>query len=448
MIIRTLAPLAGAMWVCVSATSAAAQGGMAGMPGMAGMEREEHAAGPLGIPMERMGSGTTWIPDAVPVPSRSWTPGSWDVMAHGVAWLQYDHQSGPRGDGQLGSLNWLMIMASRVLAGGRLQPRVMLSLDPATVTGRGYPLLLQSGETYGGAAIRDRQHPHDFWMELGVLYERAVSPTLGVSIYAAPSGEPALGPVAYMHRPSALDNPFAPLSHHRQDATHISYGVLTGGVFGRRWKLEGSAFNGREPDEQRWTFDRPRLDSWSARATVNPTPGLSLTAGFGRIESPEPMHPDESLHRATASLLYGGSAGGGTRWSGAVVWGRNAPIGGGVPTDGLLAEASLVRGAGTLLARGEYVEKTAEELSLPGSTLDPDRVFGVAALSVGAIRDFGDLLGLRGGVGGLGTLNRIGAALGPSYGSRSPWGATVFLRVRPEGGADDGMTHHGMERAR
>src|SRR6185436_5398667 len=181
-------------------------------------------------------------PDAVPIPSKQFMLGAWDVMAHGYVFAQYNKQSGRRGDDQFGSLNWGMIMASHGLAGGRLQARTMLSLDAATVTAKGYPLLLQSGETFDGQPIADRQHPHDFFMELGVLYERALAGPVGFSLYAAPSGEPALGPVAFMHRPSSIDIPAAPLGHHWQDATHISFGVVTAGLFTRQWKLEGSAF--------------------------------------------------------------------------------------------------------------------------------------------------------------------------------------------------------------
>src|SRR5216110_659222 len=216
---------------------------------------------PLGVSMERMGSGTTWIPDAVSLPARHVMSGSWLLMLHGFAFAQYDKQSGPRGDEQFGSLNWAMAMASRDLLGGRFQARTMLSLDPATVTSRGYPLLLQSGESYRGQPLVDRQHPHDFWMELAMMYERALSSTMGVTAYVAPSGEPALGPVAFMHRPSAMDNPVAPLGHH--------------------WKLEGSVFNGREPNEERWGFDRIRLDSYSGRFTAHMDSSWVFAAGYG-----------------------------------------------------------------------------------------------------------------------------------------------------------------------
>ena len=219
--------------------------------------------------------------------------GSWFLMVHGFGFVQYDAQGGSRGDEQFGSLNWGMLMASRDLAGGRFQVRTMLSFDAATVSNRGYPLLLQSGESYRGQPLHDRQHPHDFWMELAVMYERAVSSKLGLALYAAPSGEPALGPVAFMHRPSAMDNPFAPLSHHWQDATHISFGVVSAGIFGPSWKIEGSAFNGREPDEERWGFDRLRLNSYSGRLTINPSAGWSLAAGYGFLRNPDALRPAE-----------------------------------------------------------------------------------------------------------------------------------------------------------
>ena len=384
---------------------------------------------PLGVSMERMGSGTTWIPDAVPLPARHVTVGSWLVMVHGFGFLQYDKQGGPRGDEQFGSLNWAMLMASRDLLGGRFQARTMLSLDPATVTTRGYPLLLQSGETYRGQPLYDRQHPHDFWMELAVMYERAVSRSIGVSVYAAPSGEPALGPVAFMHRPSAMDNLAAPLSHHWQDATHISFGVLTAGLFGPHWKLEGSAFNGREPDEARWGFDRLRLDSYAGRFTAHLDSTWVVSAGYGFLKSPDGLNPSESLHRATASVLFSRTLGREGQLATSLIWGANRH--GGRTTHSALLEAeAIVDRRNTLIGRLEVVQKTAEDLVLPGG-FAPDSTFNVAAMSVGYIRDLGRTSWGTLGLGFQGTLNVLPAALAPVYGSRTPVGGMVFVRIRP-----------------
>src|SRR2546422_1034840 len=387
---------------------------------------------PLGVSMERMGSGTTWIPDAVPLPARHVMSGSWLLMLHGFGFVQYDKQGGPRGDDQFGSLNWAMLMASRDLLGGRFQARTMLSLDPATVTNRGYPLLLQSGETYRGQPLVDRQHPHDFWMELAVMYERALARSIGVTVYAAPSGEPALGPVAFMHRPSAMDNLAAPLSHHWQDATHISFGVLTAGLFGRHWKLEGSIFNGREPNEERWGFDRIRLDSYSGRFTAHLDSSWVVSVGYGFLKSPEALNPLESVHRVTASVLHGRKLGMDGRIATSVIWGANRRSG--KTTHSALAETEAVLDrSNTIFGRVELVQKTAEELALPTGPggVVADAAFTVTAFSVGYIREIVRSSNATVGVGFQGSLNALPPALDSFYGSRTPVGVMLFVRIRP-----------------
>jgi len=406
----------------------------AGAPAFAVAQHESHTmpvaamSGVLGISMDRMGSGTTWIPDAVSLPSRHFSAGKWAVMLHGFAFAQFNRQSGPRGDQQFGSLNWAMLMGSRPFAGGVFQARTMLSLDPWTVTGRGYPLLLQTGETYGGAPVHDRQHPHDFWMELGALYERPLTQRLAWSLYVAPSGEPALGPVAFMHRVSAMDDPVAPLGHHWQDATHISYGVLTAGIFARRWKLEASRFNGREPDERRFAMDPIRLDSYSGRLTVNPTRNWSGTLGYGLLASPEALHPDESLHRVVGSITHGAQIGRDGQWSTTALFGVNTHGGASTGSALLESEATLDQW-NTILGRAELAPRSADDLSI--GTLLPGQLFRVASISVGYIRELARGHGVTTGVGLRLAVNVVPAALEPTYGTRSPTGLLVFLRVRP-----------------
>src|SRR5947209_11328583 len=205
-------------------------------------------AGPLGIPEARMGSGTSWLPDASPMHAAHVVLGDWTLMLHGVGFLQYDRQGGSRGSNQMGLVNWEVAAATRPLGGGQLQLRGMLSAEPWTIGSRGYPLLVQSVESYQGAPLHDRQHPHDLFMELSALYERPVAKNLGLSLYLAAVGEPAVGPVAFPHRPSAADDPLAPISHHWQDGTHITFGVVTAGVFTYVVKIEGWCCVGRQRD--------------------------------------------------------------------------------------------------------------------------------------------------------------------------------------------------------
>ena len=406
--------------------------------------------GPLGISMERMGSGTTWIPDAVILPSRHWMPGKWMVMLHGFVFAQYDEQQGPRGARQFGSLNWGMIMADRELGGGRLQLRFMPSLDPATVGKCGYPLLLQSGETCHGQPLVDRQHPHDLFMEVGALYERPVASNLAFLIYAAPAGEPALGPVAFMHRPSAMDEPQAPLGHHWQDATHISFGVVTAGLFTRRIRVEASAFNGHEPDEERWGFDPISLNSYSGRVTLNPTDNWSLTAGYGKLDNPERSNPPESMRRLTASAMYGRKVGLHGQWTSTAIYGQNVHVGETPSHSALLETEAVLDQHNTVFARAEYVQKSARDLVL--AVFPEERRFNVAAASLGYIRDFTRGRGMTVGLGGRGTVNVVPSALETPYGSRMPVGGMVFLRLRPFHSqphpqpAMSGMSHKGHAR--
>ena len=398
------------------------------MPGM------RMPARPFGIPMSRMGSGTTWLPDASPMRAYHFMTGTWTLMVHGDADLYYDHQGTDRGDDQVGSTNWAMIMAMRPVGTGMLHLHGMLSAEPLTVGAQGYPLLLQTGESYQGSPLHDRQHPHDLFMELSARYEVPVSQTVGVSIFAAPVGEPAIGPVAYMHRPSAQNDLFAPLGHHWQDATHITFGVLTAGVFTRTVQLEGTWFQGREPDDARYDFDFGSLDSYGGRLTVNPTSHWSVAASYGYLKSPEELHPDENQHRLGASVLYTTRLGRLADWASALVYGANKHTGSADPSQGfahslLLESNAQLDDRNSIFGRVEWVQKSAEELVVPGA--DPEERFDVWSLGLGFIRGIVEYGGASLALGVRGSLNIVPTGLEPTYGTRTPAGLAVYLRLRP-----------------
>ena len=383
--------------------------------------------GPLGVSMERMGSGTTWTPDAVMLPSRHLTWGSWTVMVHGFVFGEYDRQSGRRGSHQFGGVNWGMIMAEHDAAGGRLQFRFMPSLDAATVGKCGYPLLLQTGETCNGQPLVDRQHPHDFFMELGALFERAITSSIAGILYAAPAGEPALGPVAFMHRPSAMDIPFAPLGHHWQDATHISFGVVTTGIYTRTIRLEVSAFNGIDPDENRWDFDPIKINSYSARLTLNPDSSWSFTGGYGAIAQPQAGNPSALTHRLVGSAMYGRRLSDDAQWATTFIYGANKEQS--WSGSALLESEAVLDRRNTVFARVELVQKSGADLSL--RAVPAERLFNTGTASLGYIREFARGQGVTLGVGASGTVNVVPSALESTYGSRTPLGAMVFVRLRP-----------------
>jgi hypothetical protein len=419
--------------------------GALGVPRLARAQHEGHdmaahsgmVTGALGIPMDRMGSGTTWIPDAVSLPARHVPVPGWMFMVHGFAFGYYNKQNGPRGSEDVGSINWMMLMASRKVGAGHFQFRTMLSLDPLTVTGRGYPLLLQVGETYRGALIRDRQHPHDFWKELAVLYEHELTGDVGLSLYAAPSGEPALGPVAFMHRPSVMDDPVAPLGHHWQDATHISYGVVSAGIFTRALKLEGSYFNGREPDEDRWQMDPIRFDSYSGRVTANPSRNVTMTLGFGVLNGHERLFPDMTMRRVVGSVMYGAKRGALGQTATTFVWGSNHHHGE-WSHSALIESQTILDRYNTVFGRVEIAQRNDEELGTgpahgddhTGGPPAPHQTYNTGSVSVGYIRELFRSAGMTTGLGTRWTVNMIPSALQAHYGS-APTALVIYLRVRP-----------------
>ena len=329
------------------------------------------------LPMNRNGSGTSWHPDNTPMYAYMKQPegSKWSYMLHYAIYLRYTNQNsnneGKRGVGdQLGAPNWFMGMAQRKVGRrGLFQVRAMLSLDPLTVGNGGYPLLFQTGESYKGKPLIDRQHPHDLVSELSVSYSHAISKDIDLYGYVGYPGEPALGPPAFMHRISSFNNPDAPLSHHWQDATHILFGVATAG-FRYKWaKIEGSTFKGREPDEYRYSFDKPKFDSYSYRLSVNPSPALALQFSQGFLHSPEDAHPDENVTRTTASVLHSKGLGPASYVTSAFVWGQNNVHG--ELENSYLAESSLQLSTVAFYGRYEYVEKSLEELSI-GPFADAD----------------------------------------------------------------------------
>jgi hypothetical protein len=258
-------------------------------------------------------SGTSIEPATTPVPMLMTTRNNWRLMLHANAFAANTQQQainsrGDRGRDAFFSTNWIMPMAQRRLGPGQLTLRTMLSFEPATIGDRNYPELFQQGETAYGAPIVDGQHPHDFVMELAALYDIPLGHQTLLSFYAAPVGDPAIGPTAYPHRQSASEDPIAALGHHQEDSTHIAFNVLTGGLTYRSARIELSGFHGGEPDEHRWAFQPSpnghAIDSVSTRLTVSPTPDITAQYSIAHIASPEALYPGEDQERQTASVMY------------------------------------------------------------------------------------------------------------------------------------------------
>jgi hypothetical protein len=381
--------------------------------------------GALGsYPLGRESSGTAWQPDNSEHRGVMTSVGDWHLMGHADLALVHSGQGGRRGDDKTFVSGMVMGMARRPLGEGALQLRAGFSPDPL-MGRRGYPLLLASGETANGRdRLIDRQHPHDFFMELSASVSHPVGPNSSVFLYGGLPGEPAFGPGAYMHRESIMDSPEAPISHHWLDSQHITFGVLTGGVVLDRFKLELSRFNGREPDQRRWNIETGPLDSTAARVSWNPTDELALQASWADLKEPEQLEPGVDQKRWSASAMYARELSPGVRWASTLAWGRRTAEG--HSYDAFVAESSVKRDLWTFFGRGEITENN----ELIESEDHHGPAFRVGKVSGGAIRDFSVADHLKLGVGGLLAVNFVPDGLENLYGSSRPVGGMAFLRLK------------------
>jgi hypothetical protein len=393
------------------------------------MRMEMHSSIDLADPMSREGSGTSWLPDSSPMYGKMFMFGRDMLMLHGAIFPRYTNVSTRRGDDRIDAPNWIMGMYSHPLGDStQIGSRLMMSLDPLTEGGRGYPLLFQTGESWHDQPLHDRQHPHDLFDELSLSLSQKFAHDFSAYVYFGYPGEPALGPPTFMHRPSAMDDPDAPIGHHWQDSTHITFGVATAGLVWRNIKVEGSIFTGREPDENRYDFDRPRFDSYSGRISWNPTQNLALQGSFGYIKSPEALDPKTNIHRTTASAIYNLPLGNDSNWSNSFVWGQNNATGEG-KTQSFLIESNYQRGRDTVYLRWERVQKSGHELVLDPP--DESRIFPIGGYTIGYVRDLSHGNGVDIGLGTQITFNDRPDRLDRYYGDDLGYAFQFFLRIRP-----------------
>jgi hypothetical protein len=405
----------------LSALAAGQDSSMSGMQ-MGGMQMEQQRVSTL--PSPHAGSGTAWEPASVP--AREWMVmrGGWELMAHGVIFTDYNQQGGPRGEGKAESVNWGMLMEQHALGSGTILFRQMFSAESLTSPHPGFPELFQTGETYHGEPLVDHQHPHNVFAELSLLYTLPLGEKFSWELYGGPAAEPALGPVTYIHRTSAAELPMAPLSHHLQDSTHTSFGVVTTGLRIERVKLEACAFNGREPNEERWSIQPAALDSWSGRVSAAPTRDWTAQYSVGRLEHPEALEPG-SQWRQTASVEYNRPTAGGN-WASSVIWGRVQKIATNTILNGYVAESTLnFLRRDYAFTRLELVDK--DEL-FPQATVHP--AYRIGAYTFGGVRDLVQTRAWQLGLGGDVIFYSKPAVLDAAYGVH-PVSFQIFLRVRP-----------------
>ena len=388
------------------------------MPGMSMPGMNMPNMSPAEMSLMNLATGTSVNPSAWTMPMLMAHLGSWNTMFMGMAFIVDTQQSGPRGGDKLYSPNIFMATAEHSAGPkGAFQVDLMLSLDPATITGERYPLLFQTGETAYGHPLYDAQHPHNFIMALGFHYAYEIAESTTVSLYFAPVGDPALGPVAYPHRASAEELPQAPISHHLQDSTHISDDVVTVGVSHKKLKLEASGFHGAEPGENRWIIQQGRIDSWSTRLWFFPTENWAAQLSVGRLTHPEALEPGDQV-RSTGSLSYTKAG-----WSSSFIWGRNHDTATQHNNNSYLLESVLpISQKNFLTGRIERVDKDELQLPIHGT-------FRIGAYTAGYTRDIALFKHVETGIGANFSAYTLPDSIKLYYGPH-PLGGNIYLRLR------------------
>jgi hypothetical protein len=357
----------------------------------------------------------------------------WQFMQDGVVFSVFNHQGGPRGADEFCAPNWWMGLPNREIGSSQFRFNTMFSLDTITSGKSGYAEIFQVGETLDGRPLVDRQHPHDVLMQLAAVWRWPIASNTGFTLAGGPVGEPALGPVVFMHRASAAEYPFATLSHHIFDSSHIAFGVVLAAVDHGPWTLEGSIFNGREPDENRWDFDFGALDSASTRLWYQPTEEWQFQASVGRLVDPEELEPG-IVWRTTSSAAWLRQAG--ENFSAVTVaYGVNATEHG--TRHAMFAEGTRHVGANSIFFRTELLQVETSLLVADanrGPHDEGNRNDTLGAVTIGGVRDFIRWRGFEGGVGAAATFYAVPPALQLSHGER-PVSYQVYFRLRPPTGA-------------
>jgi hypothetical protein len=357
------------------------------------------------------------------------TSDAWQWSVEGNAFVGYNYQHREFTDfDEFESQNWLMTALSKTFSGGSNVELVgMFSLEPFTLQDIGSPQVFQTGETFNGAPLIDYQHPHDLFMNLGGEYSHPIGTTT-VTVGAYLVGPAPLGPPVFMHRPSAEDNPQAPLSHHYLDSTHVTPGVVSVAVERSGFMIEAGAFHGQEPDEDRLDLDTGALDSFGGRLSWADGPWQFQVSGAD-LKTPERKSPYDATRITASASFFKGDERRSIAWTAA--FGQNREVFGNL--ESYLFEGERKAGLNAFYLRAESVAKDILDAGFhPIGVAHTHRQSQVSALTLGyvrriASRSFGSF-----GIGGDITGYIVPANLQESYGS--PLSFHAFLRYHGRAG--------------
>ncbi len=389
-------------------------------------DKESYNSLVINTPLSMEGSGTSWQPESSSMPFYIINSGGWSYYVRGSVFPRYTNQARRRGRSKFDAPNWFLGQAqTNVGLKSEISFRGILSFERITEGRNGYPLLLQTGSTIHYVPAADRQHPNDFISELSSTFSTSMSDKSTAFFYIGYPGEPAVGPPAFYLRQSSRYIPDAPIGLQWQDASRVSFGVITLGMTFNKFKIEGSVFNGNRPDENRYGFDKLKLNSYGGRFSYNPISNLALQLSAGKIK--DEFSPGLNLTRTTASVLYTARLNSSASWASSFIWGENnINITG--RQESFLSESNLNFRDFAVYARLEFVQKTMGEL---GITENFNQKLWLGEFTAGLDKEFSISNSINFAIGFQGTLYGIPHELSAYYGNH-PASYEVYLSFQPQ----------------
>ena len=328
--------------------------------------------------------------------------------------------SGPRGQSRITGPGSLMVMYENDLSPrNTLRIDLMGSAEQVTVGKIGTPQLLQSENL-------DAMHAHDTIMALEFrdTVQLGASKNQKLTFLFAPRGAAAVGPVPFMHRPSAEGNPDSPLGHNLQDGFHDVSTVYGVGYRSRRTFVEATRFSGKAVS---WPLPLHRSDSFGVRVTQGIDDHADVGASYADVLTPDDAGGGAQHERfISAWLATDHKIRGGTLKS-SLIWGQLRSAGH-ASQNSFLAEAIFQRRLNNIFGRAEILQITPEQLSLVQFT-GSGRSRWVEAVTLGYER----VLLKRGSfslfAGGSLTKDFVPRSFEKDYGTRLG-GAKLFLRLK------------------
>lgn len=355
-----------------------------------------------------------------------------NISLHYNSFFLQTVEEGPRGRNAFSVPNMFMLDAGRSFGRHYVNVDFMGTFEKWTFPKNGTPELLQVGEENARhEPYIDAQHPHSSPI-MGLTLSDTIS--LGDSgdefkVFFAPRGESTAGPIAFMHRPTGMMNPDAPLGHHvGQDAGHITSTVIGTSAKISSTTVELSTFHGLEPEPDKVDLPLGNPNSYASRLTYQFNPNLFAMGSAAYIKSPESHDPDlDHIWHYSASVYANAGLKNGWKAHGTLIWGLVNGYEHAAALNSFNFESWLSKNSMNIWSRVEVLQRTPAQLDIPVSD-KANQGSWVTAVTIGYTHEIAKWDGVQLGLGGALIKDILPPSFQDSYGG-DPISGKIFLQA-------------------